>query len=154
MKVYIPTYQPSSFLLDNQAKILPIPPKIAKSLLFVLTVYTCDALCLYILNGHSFFKQKYSKSSKFDTFLKQLRFICRLVGMGRTEGEIEVLPRLATPVFLLALCTLFLLSAGYYRPGRGTQCPSYFTSSVSTMDYGWRTSVSVYIIIIPPDAPL
>ena len=73
------SYQPSRFLFDSQAKILPSHQKIAKSIFFVLT---CDALCPYILNAQTalIFKQKYSKSSKFDTFLKQ-KFICRLVGM-------------------------------------------------------------------------
>ena len=56
------TYQPSSFLLDNQAKVLPLPPENCHIPLFVLTY---DAPCLYILNGH---------------ILKQ-GFICRLVGM-------------------------------------------------------------------------
>ena len=60
------TYQPSRFLLDNQTEILPIPPKkIGKSLFFVLT---CDAsMPIYFEWTQSIFKQKYSKSSKFDT---------------------------------------------------------------------------------------
>ena len=69
----IPTNHPAFRLQKNRLSHQKIP----KSLFFVLT---CDASCLYILNGHSIFKQKYSKSSKIDTFLKR-RFICRLVGM-------------------------------------------------------------------------
>ena len=73
MEYIVPIYQPSRFLLDNQAKILPILPENCQIPLFVLT---CDAPCLYILNGHTaFFQAKYSK---IDTFLKQ-RFIRRCV---------------------------------------------------------------------------
>ena len=59
------------------------------------------------------------------------------------EGEIEGLPRLATP--LLAFCTLFLLSAGYYRPGRGTYAMPELLHKLC-LYYGCRMSVSVYIV--------
>ena len=70
------TYQPSRFLLDK--KILPIPPENLQ-----IPIFCSNLWCIMPIHfewTHSIFKQKYSKSSKFDTFLKQ-RFICRLVGM-------------------------------------------------------------------------
>jgi hypothetical protein len=51
---YIPTNHPAFCLIIKQKYCLS-HQKIAKSLFFVLT---CDASCLYILNGHAAFSSK------------------------------------------------------------------------------------------------
>ena len=87
------TYQPFSFLVDNQAKILPIPPENRQIPLFCANLWCI--MPIHFEWTRSIFKQKHSKSSNFDTFLKQ-RFICRLVGMGLnyvTKGPVWHHPR-------------------------------------------------------------
>ena len=73
----IPTNHPAFCLIIKQ-KILPIPPENRQIPLFCANLWC--TMPIHFEWTHSIFKQKYSKSSKFDTFLKQ-RFICRLVGI-------------------------------------------------------------------------
>ena len=51
------TYQSSSFLLDNQAKVATAYPT-RKSPNPSFLCLTCDALCPYIVNGHAIFSSK------------------------------------------------------------------------------------------------
>ena len=69
---------------------------------------------------HGIFKQKYSKSSKFDTFLKQ-RFICRLVGM---------------PVLIHTCCHFWPIYAqGVCEPRRKSRKAETSRTNVSFLSY-------------------
>ena len=110
---YLPTLQ---LLLDNQAKVLPIPPENCQIPLFCANLW-----CIMPIHcewTHSILSK--SKSSKVDTFL---RFICRLVGIHLPIMIVLFWQTLTLfhSMLLLLFVVVVVMSAGSGEVPRGNQ---------------------------------